>query len=187
MQKGHEIFFKKTTKSRHHRLFAKLIFISFICGDQNDKKMSTKFFFSFPPPSLVFSKKMSLCIDSKQKHVLFHKQTDTNKEGDVVTSKGCHRRGVRWSLFLPTPALLLRATMRPFEVSRPMQKLLCRHLKKSRAFTFVYYWKVFFLTFSLRHLFATNPKELSSHICLVWLSPTANCLLLTSDILSGLL
>lgn len=152
--KGSWNFFKKTTKSRHHRSFCLKplclpnwsLFLLFAVIKTIKRCLPSLFFFP-SPPSLVFSKKMSLCIDSKQKHVLFHKQTDTNKEGDVVTSKGCHRRGVRWSLFLPTPALLLRATMRPFEVSRPMQKLLCRHLKKSRAFTFVYYRKVFFSHF----------------------------------------
>lgn len=67
-----------------------------------------------------FKQKIPLYTDSKQKQRLFHTQTDSHKERDVVTSKGCHRRGVRWSLFSRTPVLLLLSTMRAFEVSSPL-------------------------------------------------------------------
>lgn len=52
--------------------------------------------------------------DYKQRHKLFHK--DRHKEREVVPPPA-----VRWWLFLPTPAPLLRLTMRLFEVLPPCE------------------------------------------------------------------
>lgn len=72
-------------------------------------------------PFILFSIKNALVNWFQQNHRL--SSIDWHKVQDVVTSRGSHSEGVRWSLYLWTPELLLCSTIRAFEVSSPMWTL----------------------------------------------------------------
>lgn len=98
-----------------------------------------------------------------------------------MTSKGCHSEGVRWWLFLWTPAPLLSPTMRAFEVSSPMRTLLrCGHLKRSTAFGFACNCCDFFICYQ----FLRAPLD-CYHMLSAWPFPLPNYPALTSNVLSG--
>lgn len=88
-----------------------------------------------------------------------------------------------------TPGLLLRPTMKAFEVISHANHLLCRHLKKSRAFGFAYIvvflFSFFFCHWGIHLLPVCESFPNSSHMLSIWPFPLPNYLALTSNIISG--
>lgn len=117
-----------------------------------------------------------------------------------MTSKGCHRRGVRWSLiflffylflFLRTQVLLLRWTMRAFQESLTREPfLLSSSFKKKKENRRREPWvlHVIVVIFYFRsgiHRLPIPESQLQNHMPSVWPFPPPNYLLLTSNVLSG--
>lgn len=128
--------------------------------------------------SFFFYKELPLYNDPKQKH--------THSERDVVTSKGCHRGGVRWSVFMNTSAVVTFDNEGLWSVISHLNPLLCRHLKKSRGFSFAYNCGCFFFFHWGIHLLpAPESFPNSSHMPSIWPFPLPNYPPLTSNVLSG--